>query len=224
MQLSHLELNANNLSAQRDFYTQTLGLPLVSAASNAFTVQAGETQLTFAEAARQHIYHFAFNIPANQLDLAHAWAKERMKLWVTESGQDVFHSEQWNTHTFYFRDPAGNIGELIARHDLPNQSDQPFGPGSLLGVSEIGLPTNDVRVTVARLTRELGVGIYDGEGDTDFAAVGDEQGLFIVVIRGRCWYGSSDAPAEILPLKLQLASGHAIEQTTTDLRISAPTV
>ena len=85
----------------------------------------------------------------------------------------------------YFKDPDGNILELIARHGLANATDHQFGEQDFLAVSEIGLAVDDVAKTVGELTRSLGVPIYDGAGSDAFSAIGDEYGLFIVDANGR---------------------------------------
>ena len=57
----------------------------------------------------------------------------------------------------------------------------------MLGVSEIGLPVNDVRATVRHIEHGLREAAWDRKGDR-FAAVGDERGLFIVVPTSHTWY------------------------------------
>ncbi len=186
MQLIDVRLPTPRPDELRAFYVETLGLhhlPLV--------FERGESATA----------HFAFNIPENQLAQGKAWLAERVDL-VTREGRDEFHSESWNSDCVYFHDPDGNVGELIARHNLINASDGPFGPDSLLELSEVGLPVRDVRRAVDFLESELGLALYESDGEPPFAAVGDEHGLFIVVSEERPW--SLGGLPRIAPLRVTL--------------------
>jgi catechol-2,3-dioxygenase len=129
------------------------------------------------------------------------------------SGEDSFNFESWNAHSFYFRDPASNILECIARHNLMNGSDRPFDEQGMLCISEIGIATDDVRATVQLLEAELSAGIYDGAGSDTFAAVGDEHGLFIVVEEGRKWYPDLGRPAGPHPVTAVISTAAGQEFT-----------
>lgn len=180
---------------------------MLAAAPDSFTVQAGATRLTFrADAARAATYHFAFNIPENKLPAAKSWLAGRADL-LTQDGADEFASQTWNAQQVYFFDPAGNILEFIARHNLPNAAAGPFGPRDILGISEIGLPADDVQATVALLTHDLGLSPFKDQSDT-FAPIGDDHGLFIVVRRGRHWFPTTTA-ADLHPLAVAVAGPQA---------------
>jgi hypothetical protein len=71
-------------------------------------------------------YHFAFNIPENQIRSAKEWLMPRTVLLKDEQGNDYFQHSGWNSEAVYFKDPAGNILEFIARHDLSNAVDGDF--------------------------------------------------------------------------------------------------
>jgi catechol-2,3-dioxygenase len=192
MKIKSIKLWALQLDALAAFYRDTLGL-IISARQNRFEAYVGYTRLAFqqAEAAEGGPYHFAINIPENQFDEGKAWLAQRVPLIQDRNGVDTFDFLSWNAHACYCYDPAGNIVELIARHSLDSAADGslgPFSPRSLLGVSEMGLVTDDVRGSVNQLCQKFGLGVYDGAGSDAFAAVGDEQGLFIVVKRGREWF------------------------------------
>lgn len=202
MHITELRLAARDLAAQRAFYTVDLALPLLADAPAAFTVGGGATRLTF-EAAPANLapYHVAFTIPTNKLAAAKAWLAGRAAL-LARDGADEFASTSWNAQQVYFRDPAGNILEFIARHTLPNAAPGPFGPRDLLAVSEIGLVVDDVPAAVALLTAALDIVPYQAQSAT-FAPLGDEHGLFIVVQRGRHWF-PTDTPADVSPLALTI--------------------
>ncbi len=99
---------------------------------------------------------------------------------------------------------------MIARHDLENATPRPMGGHSLLGVSEIGLVTEDVRDTVPSLRSGLGLRIYRGSVDEAFTALGDEHGLLIVVKRGRVWFPDTGKEAGWEPVT-SLVSGDGDE-------------
>ena len=65
----------------------------------------------------------------------------------------------------------------------------------IAGVCELGLPVADPLTAVAQLEDELGLDVFDGDRDA-FTAVGDPEGLFIVVRPGRNWLPTELAAAE----------------------------
>ena len=109
---------------------------------------------------------------------------------IPERLRDANHSKEvvdyshWNAHSIFFLDPAGNVVEYIARHDLKNGSAGEFGTQDLLYISEIGLIVDDVIATASSLKPAVGVEQYRG-GDEHFTALGDECGLLLIMKRGR---------------------------------------
>ena len=142
MQITRLELKTSDLKEQALFYGETLGLDTRIIAGDQVLVRAGATELVFTQAAegQVNLYHFAFNIPEDQFENAKQWLAMRAELLADEDGNTTINSKTWNSHSLYFKDPAGNILELIARHDLKNASEQ----FEILSISEIGLATDDV--------------------------------------------------------------------------------
>ena len=68
MKITEVQLETHRLAAMQKFYSETLELPLVYANERSFTVQAGRTRLKFYRVKHEEpVYHFAFNIPENQL-------------------------------------------------------------------------------------------------------------------------------------------------------------
>jgi catechol-2,3-dioxygenase len=201
-----LRLVATDLRALAEFYRRTLGLPVALGSAERLEVQAGGTRLIFLPAGPEHehpIYHFAFNIPENKLDPARRWLAARVPL-IVHDGREVFHYPTWNAHSIYFYDPAGNILEFIARHDLPNATAGPFDEREILYASEIGVVVDDVMGAVAALGSHLGLPVYR-PGSPELVPVGDEHHLLIVVPRGRRWFGIT--PASVYPTVARLAGG-----------------
>lgn len=205
MRIDYLHLLTNDLAPQREFYAGVLGLAVLDTGADAIVLSAGVSKLTLAQAPPHWsgIYHFAFNIPEDRFEEAKEWLSERLALIRNSTGADEFNFEHWNAHALYFYDPAGNIVEFIARHDLAEYSAaRLFSGQSILSISEIGLATDNVASTVQFLQRGMPIGIYDGEGSDAFTAVGDVHGLFIVVKKGRIWFPDTGKSAEILPVEV----------------------
>ena len=225
MRIEELKLQNGDLARQGEFYASLLGLAVLAEGHEALVLEAGSSKLIFTRAAHDWSgqYHFAFNIPENRFSEAKEWASQRVPLIKSSSGQDEFNFEHWNAHALYFYDPAGNIVEFIARHDLSEQADmRPFSAQRILSVSEIGLATEDVPSTVQLLADRMSVNIYDGAGSDAFTAVGDVYGLFIVVKEGRVWFPDTGKQAELLPVNatVQASNGDRYSLTGPPYQVS----
>ena len=195
MKFLELRLSTQDLTRQRDFYTGTLGLSVLEQTPESFTVKTGFTALRFnLSEGDVKPYHLAFNIPENKLLEAKAWLSRRVGL-LEEDGRNQFFSESWNAEQVYFLDVDGNILEFIARHELSNAGDDPFGSQHILNVSEIGYVVPEVAETVKSLN-SLGLTPYREPGEK-FAAVGDAHGLLIVAETNRPWFPTAGLPTEV---------------------------
>lgn len=204
MRLLELTLDATDLTAAYSFYAGDLGLPVVRRATDALTLQAGASRLTFrrVERAAAPCYHFAFNIHPTRFERARASMAALTPLVHDRSGRDVFDFRSWDATACYFIDPLGNVGELIARRDLRGEP-VPSDPG-ILSLGEIGLVTGDVPALTKRLSRELGIGVYRDSAGDEFAALGDEHGLLILARQGREWYPETGKSAVSMNLSALL--------------------
>jgi catechol 2,3-dioxygenase-like lactoylglutathione lyase family enzyme len=203
MKIYSIQIETAALDPVIAFYHTTLGLPYVADAGKVY-FQTGGSQLVFSEnPASRGIYHFAFNIPGNQIREGMAWLERAgIALIANEKGENQIDFSSWNAEAAYFFDPAGNIVELIARRDLQNESEHPFGLDSLMEISEIGIVTDDVLAWNARAEAEFGILPFDKQKPSaDFSALGTDMGLFIVVEEGRNWF-LTDIPAAKAPLKV----------------------
>jgi len=198
-------LKTSDLKAQALFYGETLGLDARIIAGTQVLVCAGATELVFTQAdENQHcLYHFAFDVPENQFDNAKQWLALRAEILVNGDGDTTTYSKTWDSHSLYFKDPAGNILELIARHDLQNAS----GQFEILSISEIGLATQGVLAQVKTFEEKTGMLPYKDESSETFTAVGDADGLFITVKQGRIWYPNTGVPAQLLPVRVHFQVG-----------------
>jgi hypothetical protein len=195
--LLSLELSCGApLAEMRAFYGKTLDLGILEERHDRLTIGAGETRLTFVQSSenvdgRPPFYHFAFNIPENKIVQALEWQKARTPMLpIPERNRaagfppEVVDYSHWNAHSIFFLDPAGNVVEYIARHDLKNGDTSPFSWADILYASEIGLIADDVPAMAKKLADAAGVMPYRGASD-QFTAMGDEYGLLLVMKRGR---------------------------------------
>jgi catechol 2,3-dioxygenase-like lactoylglutathione lyase family enzyme len=199
MRIEALELPSSKRDELADFYGRVLGLPTAQEGES-LAVTVGASTLRFVPAHQPAFpFHFAFNVPSAQWPEALAWLQARTPLIAGAADERVFHSSNWNADMAYFYDPAGHIGELIARHDPPVPASGAFGAQGLACVSEIGLAVNDVLAAVDQL-QAVGVPLYRAEPDADFTPMGDANGLLIVVRAGRLWVPDRIVPATPQPL------------------------
>lgn len=203
MKIHTVKLETPGLNQVTDFY-RLLGLEVITAEAGKTHVRIGSSWLVFSEnPSTTGIYHFAFNIPCNHIREGMAWLERAgIVLIANEKDENKIDFPNWNAEATYFFDPAGNIVELIARRDLQNESEQPFGPDSLLEISEIGIVTDDVPAWNARAESDFGILPFDKQKPAaDFSALGSDMGLFIVVSEGRKWF-LTDIPAGKAPLEV----------------------
>jgi catechol-2,3-dioxygenase len=215
MHITELCLLTDRLAEQRNFYTRTLGLALLSETETSVTLRAGATRLVFlqAEPGTHPFYHFAFNIPCNKFALAKAWLALRCPLLELNGVDQVTH-QAWNAQSFYFYDPAGNVVEFIARYNLPNRTSGVFDSHDLLDVSEVGLVVDDVFSTIDAIEHSLGEKIWKEKSDT-FAAMGDDNGLLIIAKLGRIWL-MTDKPAEAHPVTMTIHASTPLHYKVAD--------
>ena len=193
----HLDLvTGTSLTELKKFYTSLLELPLVSEQADRFTIRTGETTIRFIKTNEKYaapFYHFAFNIPENKILKAREWQLKRTALSATPSQlidsaypKDIRHFQHWNAHSVFFWDPAGNLVEYIARHDLKNSAEGEFSSKDLLCASEVAFIVNDTEIIADEIRSSFNLNQYKG-GDENFRAIGDENGLLLVIKKGRVW-------------------------------------
>lgn len=210
VEIRHTRLRANNLAEQAAYYRDVLMLP-VEASDDSVRVTAGASVIEFVpgEPAQRPFYHFAFTIPENRLESAMAWLEPRGPILnIRDTPEKIIHFKSWNAQSFYFNDPAGNILEFIAHHDLANGVSGPFGPQHVLWQSEIGLVVPDVPAAEKQIADTLGLRYYIDHSPV-FAAVGDVRGLLIIVKRDRIWLPTLDVHADIFPTEVALGTSSA---------------
>lgn len=225
MKFAEIRLRAARTDALAEFYAGRLGLRLIEHASQQLCLQAGRSTLTFVQGDVTAPYHFAFNISPDRFAEAKAWLGARCPLVRGEDGADAFHFADWQADALYCYDPAGNLVELIARHALPDRHTGPFDASALLNVSEIGVVTDDVRATALHACEALGAPIYRSQLNDAFVPVGDEEGLLIIVARGRRWFPDRVIAGQPAAIDIRLDGGALALATpirlTPDVKITA---
>jgi len=201
---SEITLYTSELKEQYIFYSTTLKLPIIDHDSSQFSIKIGDSTLRFKEVndGSNPLYHYAINIPSNKLDKAKKWLSEKTPLLLdTYSGQDILHFESWDAHAMYFKDPSGNIGELIARHTLNNDREGEFGIADLLCISEIGTPVENPYDFAAELKTAYDLDLYSGSP----MFIGDEYGLFVAPPIDRPWLPELTEKASIYPTEIYIS-------------------
>lgn len=208
MNIRLLILETSQLEELKEFYSQVLDWPPADEEEGSFTLELQNTELEFRRhnGDLQPFYHFAINIPANKIEEAREWLQSRVQLlWLDDFQSNIAEFTNWNARSVYFLDPVGNIVELIARFDLKNKTDEPFSPKQFISVSEIGLvvPKDELQTKSEQVLDDFWLSQFSKQPPQEsFKAIGDDEGLFILVPEHRNWYPLQDRPAIMAPLKI----------------------
>ena len=214
MNIQHVTMYASNFEATKQFYLIHLAFPHTSEDENSFTIQAGQTTVTFRKAAEGEtpFYHFAFNVPSNQFNEAKAWASSKVTLSTEEEGYDEVYFENIDAKSIYFEDPAGNIVEFICRLSDATASAEPFSAASLQKMSEMSLAVQN-KVEAFKLLNDVGIFNRNDEEITPtgltFMGEREDATYVLLVNEGRTWYFSSKK-AISYPLFITLTNGVTI--------------
>lgn len=208
--LLQLELQTAAPAALTAFYRDMLQLPVQLQPDHSVVVPIGGSTIRFQPTEQgEPVYHFAFNIPENKIDGALEWLRPRAQLIPHfKTGALIIDWPFWHAHSVYFLDPAGNILEVIARHQLNNAASGDFTGHDLLNVSEIGLVVPDPHATIALLAQAFDLPTRSLL--EDFGAVGDDHGLFIVSAEDRPWMPTDYLRAHHFPASIMVQHAAAV--------------
>lgn len=195
-------LTSTSLKVMKEFYLTKMRFVLQSESASEITFIAGQSTVTFVKVDKSYgdpWYHFAFNIPENKLLKARDWHLKHTSLIPTPKRardpkypDDVRHFPHWNAHSLFFWDPAGNLLEYIARHDLKNSATGSFTSKDILNISEIAFVVDDQQLEAKTIHNKLGLDVYPKT--TDFWwAMGDENGLLLCIPK-RLWGENTSKP------------------------------
>ena len=219
MILQEIRLQTNRLFPLYHFYKNVLELPVTDDSDAHFTIYTSLSKLIFEKTEdplRYPNYHFAFNIPSNRIHEALDWLKERTELlWIDDYKSYIADFTNWNAKSVYFLDPAGNIAELIARADLNDIVNEPFSSKHIRNVSEIGLVFTEkgFQRSIDQILKDYNLEYFSRQPPLEkFCAIGNDEGLFIIVPENRSWYPCKDQPAAIFPMEISFLDGNVAKR------------
>lgn len=190
MKIQQLEILTKDLIATTAFYQNTLGFSMVEKDTTSISFQAGSSILKFVENPNFNSpYHFAFTIPKNKLSQAIEWCSSKVQLIPIVDQHLIATFENWNANAVYFYDNNGNLLEFIARYELNNAQTKPFDSSSIINLSEIGIVHENPLVLGEELIQKYQLAFFDkNENSANFAVIGNDDGLLIIVPPNRNWY------------------------------------
>ena len=216
MLLKKIQLQTKNLSALYNFYKDVLELNTFYSGKKSITVSAGKSVLIFEETNGDvnPFYHFAFNIPSNKFEEAFEWMKQKVELlWLDDYKSYIADFVNWHAKSFYFLDPAGNILELISRFDLNDIIEEPFSSAHIRNISEIGLvfSKETFQKDVEQLLLQYPLPYFDKQPPlSQFKAIGNDEGLFIIVPENRIWFSTKNTTAQIFPIDVSFMENNKL--------------
>lgn len=188
MKFLEIELYTNDPVGTRAFYTEHLGLSIISESTEHLTIQLGWTKLTFQAVQIAVAPHYlAINLPDALLDICKDYYQLR-DLVPQNFGKKQIALLNRYTYAGYCQDNNGNVILFIGRNDLPTYSFKLTASKLFQGVNELGIVTEYVPETARQLIRRLAtdsIKIY--EQDQDFALIGDSEGCFVISKTGQKW-------------------------------------
>ncbi len=237
-EIKELVLRARRLEQNRFFWETLLGFTVVDSPSpSQYTLEIGneegkKTRLTFRpsnlppdlEATFFPQYHFTISIPTNQIEACLDWILSRkainpdtteeatIPLWKDYlNGAEIVRRNLYNSQSVFIQDPAGNVVELLARHDKPEIRDGAFNKDMFIGISEVGIVTRDIRKTAALLKDTFGADEVQGSSNS-FKPIGGATGLLKLIVPGKPW----------VPTDNELAVSHEMELTIRHSEVLDP--
>jgi len=210
MDIRQVQLATRSLDDTARFY-ERLGCP-VEIVDAAVRVVVGSSLLVFRELPEMTgALHLAITIRTGTFDAAKAWIAGLTTVLGTDDQDEFEGPPNWNSRSVYFEGPDEQLLELIERRDLPaDAGENTVVP--LVSISEVGVPVPDVLGAVDAL-RRAGLEPYANPPGESFAAVGDVDGLVILVSPDRRWFPTGDRSPSSAPVVVDLGLGAPLELT-----------
>ncbi|KQR34986.1 MULTISPECIES: hypothetical protein [Curtobacterium] len=210
MDIRQVQLATRSLDDTARFY-ERLGCP-VEIVDAAVRVVVGSSLLLFRELPEMTgALHLAITIPTGTFDAAKAWIAGLTTVLGADDQDEFEGPPNWNSRSVYFEGPDEQLLELIERRDLPADADENTVV-PLVSISEVGVPVPDVLGAVDAL-RRAGLEPYANPPGESFAAVGDADGLVILVSPDRRWFPTGDRSPSSAPVVVDLGLGAPLELT-----------
>ncbi|MBT1633322.1 VOC family protein [Curtobacterium flaccumfaciens] len=216
MDIRQVQLATRSLADTARFY-ERLGCP-VEIVDTTVRIVVGSTLLVFRELPEMTgALHLAITIPTGTFDAAKAWIAGLTTVLGTADQDEFEGPPNWNSRSVYFEGPDQQLLELIERRDLESGARRVgtgdgtgTGTGSdsdagvpLVSVSEVGVPVPDV-LGAASALRRAGLEPYANPPGESFAAVGDVDGLVILVSPDRRWFPTGDRSPSSAPVVIDV--------------------
>ncbi|MCS6574797.1 hypothetical protein NYS52_09680 [Curtobacterium flaccumfaciens pv. flaccumfaciens] len=210
MDIRQVQLATRSLDDTARFY-ERLGCP-VEIVDAAVRVVVGSSLLLFRELPEMTgALHLAITIPTGTFDAAKVWIAGLTTVLGADDQDEFEGPPNWNSRSVYFEGPDEQLLELIERRDLPaDAGENTVVP--LVSISEVGVPVPDVLGAVDAL-RRAGLEPYANPPGESFAAVGDVDGLVILVSPDRRWFPTGDRSPSSAPVIVDLGLGALLELT-----------
>ncbi|MCS5520505.1 hypothetical protein [Curtobacterium flaccumfaciens] len=206
MDIRQVQLATRSLADTARFY-ERLGCP-VEIVDTTVRIVVGSTLLVFRELPEMTgALHLAITIPTGTFDAAKAWIAGLTTVLGTDDQDEFEGPPNWNSRSVYFEGPDQQLLELIERRDLEPGARR-VGVGTdagvpLVSVSEVGVPVPDV-LGAASALRRAGLEPYANPPGESFAAVGDVDGLVILVSPDRRWFPTGDRSPSSAPVVIDV--------------------
>lgn len=222
MRITDVRMVVQDLDEAEQFYGRRLQLPTRrDDAAGALLVTVGRTRLRLdhrpGAAACDHL---AFDIPIRAFAEAKRWLRERVDLYESDGQDELEGPAGWDARSLYFGGPSGAVLEFIARRRLPDTFENgTFTSGDIRWVSEVGIPVPNVRDAAEALTANAELASFAAAPSDEFAAIGDDHGLFILAVQGRPWRPTTDRFATSSPVEVAVAAASNAGYRLGDARI-----
>lgn len=191
MKIEKLTIFTSQLQEQLKFYRDNLQMEISHQSEDHFHLLAGYSVLEFRRREKSTPYHIAFHIPDKQEEEALRWLQERVSV-LKSNNDEIVDFSNWDAKSLYFYDEDKNVMEFISRRDLNKPESAIFSGKSIVGIGEIGMPTENIQEKFDFLQQNCGLEVFDGSFER-FCAIGDPQGLFITINKNRKdWFPTGD--------------------------------
>lgn len=194
MKLLKIDLETANLQKMKHFYNHILEMPIIRENESFFIVKAGQTLLTFQQTENVPFYHFAMRTNTAFFDYMFKKLSENgIELLPDEEGQTSLY---WHGKQVYFKDPDGNILEILERDQIVKTEKNGW-----FDICEIGLPSPNVEQLSNFLAPNIPTDNY--AYNKAFRFYGNDNGVFVLVKADRHWYPTNNG-ATIHPITVEV--------------------
>ena len=178
MKIEKVRLETHNIDKLKGFYEKLPGIIKLDD-EGSFSVGSSILEVADAQGEIHGNYHIAFEVHKGHLLALYEQLQAELT-FITRDETVIFDIKNWNSKAVYFFDSDMNILEFIER-DYAEENERP-----IRSIVEVGLALRNMKeMECLKLNTELD--IFPGIVSEQFMPIGDEDGLFICVPKGRNW-------------------------------------